>query len=869
MTTEKLLDLRAFLLIPILIFIISCSGVEKELAEPGISKKLAELRKSSISNLAYQLHFDISKPKSERIKGNVQLTFDYQATGNDLMLDFNSTPKDVSKLIVNDQEVSPVIENEHIIIDENLLARSNKVEIEFLAGEQSLNRKEEFLYTLFVPERASTCFPLFDQPDLKARYNLSLTIPDAWKALANAKAKKVTKEEDKRSIVFEETKPISSYLFAFAVGDFQVVEKSIDGDTMRMYHRETDTTKVANNLEAIFEWHKRSITWLEEYTSIDFQFDKMDFVLIPSFQYGGMEHPGSIFYKSSSLMLDESATLNQELGRARLIAHEVSHMWFGNLVTMSWFDDVWLKEVFANFMASKIVDPGFPEVNHDLKFLMSHYPSAYAVDRSLGTHPIKQELNNLKNAGSLYGSIIYQKAPIVMKMLEDNVGEESFQKSMQEYLDTYQFDNATWEDLLSIVSKNTDYNIKAWNERWVKTAGMPIVYYSLKVRHDKISRMSLFNRVPSLDDEKASYIWPQQLGVVVGAQDTVIQVKSAVGNRIDEAEGLSDPEFIFTNTAANGYGFFNMGSKSKVYFLENMSEQSELMRGALWLNYYELLLRKRIEPGKLINTLIKNLPLEENNLIAEYMLDMIKTIFWLALDDEARAEVAPKLEGLLLNMAVGTTDDRIKASYFNTLRSLAITANGVNLLRNFWNQEMEVEGLEFSERDYTQLAYALALRDQNPKKILDEQFERITNPDRKERFAFVRQALARSQSDRDEFFESLKMAENRENEEWVLEALSYLHHPLRAKESVKYILPSLELLEEIKRTGDIFFPKRWLDQTLSGHSSKEAENAVRQFLYSHNDYPKDLKNKLLQAADLLMRIEDVRDEFKDDGKPDA
>ena len=113
-----------------------------------------------------------------------------------------------------------------------------------------------------------------------------------------------------------------------------------------------------------------------------------------------MEHVGNIFYKESALILDESATDNQKLARARLIAHETAHYWFGDLVTMNWFNDVWLKEVFANFMAAKAVNPDFPEVNHELSFLLSHHPTAYSEDRSGGSHPIQQTLENLKDAGS-------------------------------------------------------------------------------------------------------------------------------------------------------------------------------------------------------------------------------------------------------------------------------------------------------------------------------------------------------------------------------------------------------------------------------------------------------------------------------------
>src|SRR5438046_10036266 len=135
-----------------------------------------------------------------------------------------------------------------------------------------------------------------------------------------------------------------------------------------MFHRETGAKKVARNRDAVFDLQADALAWLEQYTGIRYQFDKLDFVLVPSFQFGGMEHPGAIFYNAASVLLDESATEDQMLNRASLIAHETSHMWFGDLVTMRWFNDVWMKEVFANFMDAKIVNPSFLKVNHGLRF---------------------------------------------------------------------------------------------------------------------------------------------------------------------------------------------------------------------------------------------------------------------------------------------------------------------------------------------------------------------------------------------------------------------------------------------------------------------------------------------------------------------
>src|SRR4029079_18506444 len=217
---------------------------------------------------------------------------------------------------------------------------------------------------------------------------------------------------------------------------------------------------------------------------------------VPAFQFGGMEHPGAVFYNASGLMLDESATQNQLLERASTISHETSHMWFGDLVTMRWFTDVWMKEVFANFMAAKIVNPSFPGVNHDLRFLHAYYPLAYEVDRTAGTNAIRQPLADRKDAGTLSGAITYQKAPSVMRQLETIMGPDTFQEGLREYLRAHKFGNASWSDLIAVLDQRTPEDLAKWSHAWVEEAGRPVVTTELSVVTGQIERLAFTTRDP-------------------------------------------------------------------------------------------------------------------------------------------------------------------------------------------------------------------------------------------------------------------------------------------------------------------------------------------------------------------------------------
>ena len=196
-----------------------------------------------------------------------------------------------------------------------------------------------------------------------------------------------------------------------------------------------------------------------------------------------------------------------------------------------------------------------------------------------------------------------------------------------------------------------------------------------------------------------------------------------------------------------------------------------------------------------------------------------------------------------------------KVSFYRSYRSLATSPEAMDNLYRIWRGELNIPGLPLSESDQIAMVSALALRDYpGADQLLREQLDKISNPDRKKQFAFVLPALSSRPEERDSFFQLLRLPENRSNEPWVLQGLEYLHHPLRAASSMQYLRPALDLLEEIQQTGDIFFPKRWLEASFGGHQSPAAAAIIREFLRENPDYSYRLKNKILQAADPLLRV---------------
>jgi aminopeptidase N len=828
------------LLLSVLWVLSSCTFNEVEVVE-GVSSELAEYRKASISNIRYELRFVIPKQIETPISATESITFRLSNTFQDLQLDFREDPGLIQELTVNGQNAYYSFAREHLIISRDYLKEGeNRIDIRFTAGESSLNRNPDYLYTLFVPDRARTAFPLFDQPNLKARYELTLVIPKEWKAISNAPIITDIEDDYTREIQFAESDLISSYLFSFVAGDFEKVSRIVDGRAMTMLHRETDPDKVNRNLDDIFKLHAASLDWLENYTGIPYPFQKFDFALIPSFQYGGMEHVGAIQYNASSLFLDENPSQSRLLSRASLIAHETAHMWFGDLVTMNWFNDVWTKEVFANFMAAKIVNPGFPEINHDLNFLLRHYPAAYSVDRTEGANPIRQELPNLNEAGSLYGAIIYNKAPIMMRQLELLLGEATFQKGMQQYLSTYAHSNATWPDLIEILDALTEENLNSWSDVWVNSPGRP----HIEIKDGKIIQS---------DPWGLNRVWPQVFEVTYFGDETHTQRVELKGK--DAALDIPEGSQVLLNSDGYGYGLFQVDAG----LLKSWENLNEVQKGSLLISVFENVLEgKGLNPQQYIAEHESILGTEENQLLLGRAMGQLAELRSTFLDDESRIQTELELEQVYLNEMQRRDDSSIKKMYFDAYQEVVQSEEGLKWLEQVWNKEQKIEGINFSESDFISMAGTLAIRNPNRAQyFINTQLDRIKNEDRRRRFEFIAPSLSGVELIRDEFFDSLKDEENRQTESWVLAGLRALHHPSRRNESEKYILPSLILLEEIQQTGDIFFPKRWLDATLGNYNSATAVKTVEDFLAERPDYNAQLRMKILQSADQMKRAHKI------------
>lgn len=808
--------------------------------EKGVSLSLAQERKANIGGVSYNLYFSVPTEREEAIRGESQITFEMLKQAP-LVLDFKADKESVQAVYANGEEVPYDFENEHIVIREKYLREGrNSVFIRFTAGEGALNRGEDLLYTLHVPDRCRVLMPCFDQPDIKARFKLMLKVPVTWRAVANGGAVRTEYFEDYKLCEFEETKPLSTYLFAFAAGRFRFTERYVDGRWIGIYYRETDTAKVNASIPEIVNQVSYSLRWLENYTGIRYPFDVYNVVSIPAFQFGGMEHPGATYYLESSLFLDRDADLAAQMRRSNLIAHETAHMWFGDLVTMRWFDDVWLKEVFANFMADKMMVALYPGVDHDLNFYLNHYEAALSTDRTPGANPILQQLDNLENAGTLYGDIIYHKAPITMRMLEQIVSERALQRGLRRYLRAWAFSNASWADLIRILEESSGINLQAWNDVWVKEAGAPVVHFTQA-------------GIEMKDESGQHRTWPQAISVL---RDPFGRLRRNIVEIRDTLTPWRTADVILPDGDALGYACFLPTTHSVEFLDDNLSRlQDPLHRAVAWQLLYEGVLHRCVKGEFFVRSCIKHLPSEKNNLIVNRALYFLRTVYNTYLDEGSRQLLQDDLERFCRAMIHDTPEPMNKDLYFKTLVALYASPKVGAQLLGVLKGYASFPGINLDDRDRVSLALNILLR--NPSLHDDLQdfiTSSVNNQDLVREFLYVLPALSPDVQTRDSVFNALLDERNRVNEVWVQSSLAWLNHPRRRADAEKYITPLLEELQEIQRTGDIFFPDGWLSSGLSGHTSKAAYAAVTAFLEKYPNYPENLKNKILVASDHLRRL---------------
>ncbi len=421
------------------------------------------------------------------------------------------------------------------------------------------NNKEKYLATTqFEAPFARYAFPCFDEPNKKATFDFSLLIDKNLKAVSNMPIKSEKIVKSKKLINFQTTPVMSTYLFYIGVGDFEFLEDSYKNKKLRV------VTTPGKSLEGEFAigLAKLFLEYFENYSRIDYPLPKLDLIAIPDFAAGAMENWGAITFREILLLSNEKTSLKVKRRIAEVVAHELWHQWSGNLVTMEWWDDLWLNESFATFMAYKAVDYYFPEWNMWEEFLEAQTSEALESDSLKTTHPIEAKVKKPNEIEEIFDNISYGKGGSILRMIESYVGEEAFKKGVSNYLKEHEYKNAVSADFWNHIANFSDIDAKEIIKNWVSQSGYPLIEIKEKKSILEINQ-ERFNK-------KTNEIWKIPLKIKTQKE----LVKILIEKRNEKVNyNLSD--YIKPNYHQTGFYRVNYSNK-QINGLKNLIEKKEL-----------------------------------------------------------------------------------------------------------------------------------------------------------------------------------------------------------------------------------------------------------------------------------------------------
>ncbi|MEP6992116.1 MAG: M1 family aminopeptidase [bacterium] len=850
------------------------------LTVPGISHALAERRAAQLSDVRYALMLDVTR--RDTAVGSVRIHFN-RRDGNDVIIDFRGPG--YSAVFANGVATEPRAANGHLVIPAAALHDGlNEVMLRFRAaiapaGASIIRFHDavdgaDYLYTLLVPADANQLFPCFDQPDLKARVTLELTTPRGWTAVANGQlvsvgaASVVAPPEAQNSDVavapagavtfrFAPSEPISTYLVAFAAGPWTVRTATFGGRSLSLYARASRAKEVES--DTLLALNARAIAWLEQYTTRPFPFQKFDFVLAPAFPFGGMEHPGAVFYNEESFIYRERPTLSQTLGREATIFHEVSHQWFGDFATMRWFDDLWLKEGFATYMAAVMQADLEPAASAWKTFYLRNKPAAYAVDASSGTTPVWQQLGNLDQAKSNYGAIVYNKAPGILKQLNYLVGDSAFRDGLRAYLRDHAYGNATWRDLLAAVGGAAHRDLDEWGQRYILRPGMPVLTPHLTLRDGRIRRLTI-------DQSPARALsgvrpWPIKVDVLLGYADAPSE-RVAVelrGTRVDvPVTGHRAPDFVFANAGDYGYALVHLDDRSVNWLERHIGDvHDSFLRAMLWGALWDQVRDARLAPLRFARMALRELPSEPDEQIVPVLLGRLGRATTAYLSPAGQRAVRPDVERTLLATARdGAKTYGVRKNNLDAYIGLARSADALATLDALLDSTAAAGA---PLRAPTRWAIVTALVSHaaptaTARLAAEERRDSTTEGQRR---AFVAMAARPDSATKARYWERW-FADRALNEDWVTASLRAFHDPEQDALTRRYLRPALDSLPWIQRNRRIFFLGTWVSATLDGQRTASALADVDDLLRQRPAMAKDLREKILQSRDELERTVAIR-----------
>ena len=425
-------------------------------------------------------------------------------------------------------------------------------------------RTRHLATTQFEPTDARRAFPCWDEPAQKAVFDVTLVFDENLKAVSNTPAvEESAPAPGLKSVRFGETPVMSTYLLAFVVGDLVSVEAdAANGTRIGVW-----TTRGKENQAGFaLDTSVKLLGYFNDYFGIPYPLPKLDHIAIPDFAAGAMENWGCITYRETALLVDpENSSAGTRQRVAEVVAHEMAHMWFGDLVTMEWWDDLWLNESFASWMGTKSVDWLFPEWEMWTQFVNMDTNRALSLDGLKNSHPIEQEVKNPAEVSQLFDAISYSKGGSVLRMLENFLGPETFQGGLYRYLKANEYGNARTQDLWAALEEESGLPVTSIMDSWVKQTGYPVLQVQADRRGTEVQlsvsqERFVYDRLLG-DEEQNPEVWQVPVAVSAPGSATASTVMDSRETAIALPTASPTDDWYKVNSGQTGFFRVNYSSE--------------------------------------------------------------------------------------------------------------------------------------------------------------------------------------------------------------------------------------------------------------------------------------------------------------------
>ncbi len=543
---------------------------------PGLIQEYAEFRASQVDNVRYQLAVELD-PALDYFTGENTILFDRIEDVSDLTIDFLGG--EIFGVVVNGKDIEIDYNGQFISIPAASLEKgSNEVAIRF-SHEWSDNGTGlyryvdpddggVYLYSDFEPYDANSAFPLFDQPDIKGRFSLSVTAPDDWEVVSTNRESSVEPSgESVRTWSFPETPRIPTYVFSLHAGTYSFWSDDDFRIPLRVYARRSSAELVAADADMWFEFTRAGFEFFEDYYGVAYPYGKYDQLIVPDFNSGAMENAAAVTFNDRSYIQRDGWSEKESGGLSRVILHEMAHMWFGDLVTMKWWNGLWLNETFAEFMAYQAGAATSGSNDAWQKFYLDRKYVAYWTDQRSTTHPVETPVPDTDSIGANFDMISYAKGAAVIRQIEFRLGEDIFRRGINTYLNRYAEDNAKLADFVGALAEEAGTNLDDWAQEWLHTAGANTIEAQFTCIDGVITDFVLAQSAPAdypiLRTQKVLVGLLRDVDGVVVTDNVIPVTYSGALTEVTEAYGKACPDLVYPNHQDYGYVLVKLDPRTR------------------------------------------------------------------------------------------------------------------------------------------------------------------------------------------------------------------------------------------------------------------------------------------------------------------